>query len=121
MSRTTLMLALLLAACGSAEVERAAPTKGATSSQAAQLAAMTPPRIPAAYAAQVVAQAGPACRTFLQCCEETAARMPGVAVDCARVAAYGERTCEQALSNYTKLPADLTSRMPASCTHGVQP
>jgi hypothetical protein len=121
MSRTTFMLALILAACGRAEVERAEPTGGAVSSQAAQLAAVTPPRIPAAYAAQVVAQAGPACRAFLQCCEETSARLPGVSVDCARVAAYGESTCEQALSNYTRLPADLTSRMPAACTSGVRP
>lgn len=122
MGRTPLLLALILTACSQAESKPPEPAAGApTPQQAARLAAITPPRIPAAYAAQIVAQAGPACRTFLKCCEETAARLPGVTVDCANVAAYGEQTCEQALGNYSRAPAKLRARMPVSCTGGVQP
>lgn len=125
MRRTTFLLAMFLVACGQAEVPAEAP--GAA---AAPRVPKPPPspalvapaaRLPAEYARAIVAQAGPACRTFLRCCEDTAARMPGVPVDCAQVAARGERTCEQALANYTRLPAELQSRMPATCTGGVQP
>lgn len=122
MSRTPLMMALILVACSQAESPRPEPTGGApTRQQAAQLAAATPAPIPPEYAARIVAQAGPACRTFLRCCEDTAARLPGIRVDCASVAAQGEQTCSQALDNYSRAPASLQARMPASCTGGVRP
>lgn len=129
MTRKILLLALAWTACGRHADTNASATSGqgqASPSAVSPGAVDAPtlpaaPPMPAAYVADLVAKAGPACRTFLRCCDDTRIRMRGIPIECERVLAQGEVTCESALRNYQKVPEPYRSHMPASCIGGVQP